>query len=273
MNEHDPMSRLPLDCTAVDELAGAITLGALEPDESRAVNEHLATCTQPHEELRTLLGANAALAASTEPVTPSAGLRDRLMATIASTPQEVAPAAPAHSTAEAPPPPPRQAAPSAQLSLPWWRSLFDPRSAGFARGFAVVAVAGVIVLAAVNLSLRGSLDDRQATLDRVASALSGGSVAYHVKGAGGSGFVIQRTSGPVLVAAVRPAPAGHIYEMWLLDAAGKPVSAGTFTTNGEIVAVPLEGQLAGHAIFAVTLEAHRVNAPTTTPIIAGPIGT
>ena len=272
MNEHEPMSTHSLDCTSVDELAGAITLGALEPDESRAVNEHLATCLQPHKELRILLGANTALAASIEPVAPSSGLRDRLMATIASMPQEVATAAPAKSTGVVPPPPRRQVAPS-DASLSWWRSLFDPRSAGFARGFAVVAVAGVIVLAAVNLSLRGSLDDRQATLDRVASALSGGSVAYHVKGAGGSGFVIQRTSGPVLVAAVRPAPAGHIYEMWLLDAAGKPVSAGTFTTNGEIVAVPLEGQLAGHAIFAVTLEAHRVNAPTTTPIIAGPIGT
>jgi anti-sigma-K factor RskA len=136
-----------------------------------------------------------------------------------------------------------------------------------------VAVAGVIVLGAVNLSLRGSLDDQQATLDRVAAALSAGSQAYHVTGAGGSGFVIERTGGPVLLAAVRPAPAAHIYEMWLLDAANKPVSAGTFTTNGEIVVVPLEGQLAGYTTFAVTLEAHRVDAPTTTPIIAGAIGT
>ena len=64
MNEHEPMAGLTLDCAAVDELTGALTLGALEPDEARAVIVHLATCPQPHEELWALLGANAALAAS-----------------------------------------------------------------------------------------------------------------------------------------------------------------------------------------------------------------
>ena len=33
-----------LDCAQADELAGATALGALDPDESRAVTQHVATC-------------------------------------------------------------------------------------------------------------------------------------------------------------------------------------------------------------------------------------
>jgi anti-sigma-K factor RskA len=275
MNEREPMSGLTLDCAAVDELIGALTLGALGPHEARAVSAHLATCLQPHDELWELVGANAALAASIEPVEPSPALRRRLMETLAVVPQEVATAAPARpATAAAPRMPAAAATPSVS---PWWRSLFDPRSATFARGLAAVAVAGVIVLGAVNLSLRSSLDDRQAALNRVASAIAAGGPAFAVtaqKAGAGSGYVIDRDGGqPLLVAAVPPTPAGRIYEMWLLDAAGKPVSAGTFRAMDQIVVVPLEGQLAGYTTFAITVEERRVDAPTTDPIIVGAIET
>ena len=277
MNEREPMSGLTLDCAAVDELIGALTLGALEPQEARAVSGHLATCLQPHDELWELVGANAALAASIEPVEPSPALRRRLMETLAVVPQEVATAAPARPAPQSVPRTPAAAAtPSVSA---WWRSLFDPRSATFARGLAAVAVAGVIVLGAVNLSLRGSLDDRQAALNRVAGAIAAGGPAFAVKATpeapgAGSGYVIDRDGRqPLLVAAVPPAPAGRIYEMWLLDAAGKPLSAGTFTAKDQIVVVPLEGQLAGYTTFAITVEERRVDAPTTDPIIVGAIGT
>jgi anti-sigma-K factor RskA len=274
MNEHEPMPGLTLDCAAVDELIGALTLGALGPHEARAVSVHLATCLQPHDELWELVGANAALAASIEPVEPSPALRLRLMETLAVVPQEVVTAAPARPAPQsAPPTPGAGATPSVSA---WWRSIFDPRSATFARGLAAVAVVGVIVLGAVNLSLRSSLDDRQAALNRLASAIAAGGPAFAVtaqKAGAGSGYVIDREGQPLLVAAVAPTPAGRIYEMWLLDAAGKPVSAGTFTAMDQIVVVPLEGQLAGYTTFAITLEERRVDAPTTDPIIVGAIGT
>ena len=75
-------------CADVDALAGALALDAVDADELRAAREHLATCQEPHAELRSLLGADAALAASLEPIQPSAGLRDRLMATVAEVPQD-----------------------------------------------------------------------------------------------------------------------------------------------------------------------------------------
>ena len=66
-------------CADVDSLAGALALGAVDADELHAAREHLAGCPEPHTELRSLLGAEAALAAGLEPIQPSAGLRDRLM--------------------------------------------------------------------------------------------------------------------------------------------------------------------------------------------------
>ena len=75
-------------CADVDALAGALALGAVDADELRAAREHLATCPEPHAELRSLIGADAALAASVDPIQPSAGLRDRLMATVAEVPQD-----------------------------------------------------------------------------------------------------------------------------------------------------------------------------------------
>ena len=278
MNEHEPMPGLTLDCAAVDELIGALTLGALGPHEARAVSVHLATCLQPHDELWELVGANAALAASIEPVEPSPALRRRLMETLAVVPQEVATTAPARPAAQSVPRTPAAGATATPSVSAWWRSLFDPRSATFARGLAAVAVVGVIVLGAVNLSLRSSLDDRQAALNRVAGAIAAGGPAFAVKATpeaprAGSGYVIDREGQPLLVAAVPPTPAGRIYEMWLLDAAGKPVSAGTFTAKDQIVVVPLEGRLAGYTTFAITVEERRVDAPTTDPIIVGAIGT
>jgi HrpA-like RNA helicase len=56
----------------------------------------------------------------------------------------------------------------------------------------------------------------------------------------------------------------------LLDAAGTPVAVGTFTdTSGAVAVLPVEKDLSGYATFAVTVEAKRVDAPTTTPVMVG----
>ena len=72
------MTPLRFSCQDVDELAGALALAAVDADEARAAREHLSSCPEPHAELRSMLGADAVLAAGLEPIQPSAGLRDRL---------------------------------------------------------------------------------------------------------------------------------------------------------------------------------------------------
>jgi hypothetical protein len=222
-------------CDEADALAGAWGLDALDADESRAVAEHLATCDQPHLELRAAPGAGVVLEAALDPVRPSAGLRDRIMTSIGAEP--------------------------AVVREPWYRSWL-PRAAGFA------AAAAVVALLAWNVQLRGELDQRQDALERVAAALSSGGPTYEVSGTAGGGLLVIGEDGPVFVAGLPVPEGGDIYEMWLIGPSG-PVAAGTFRpgTDDVLVVAPLERSLEGYETFAVTVEAERVAAPTGEPIL------
>jgi len=240
-----------VDCDAVDELAGAYALGALERSESTAVGTHLRTCPRPHHELRNLIGAGDLLASALDPVTPSAGLRDRLMASIAATPQD------------------RATGPvvSVRSALRGWFEWLTP---AFTRGVAAAAVIVALAFGAWNLSLQGQLSSRDQVLRAVAEAIAGGQDAYRVTGSAGAGYVVSAPNGTasLVVADLAPLEANRIYELWLIGADGSPVAVGSFAGSRESVAVvPLERGLAGYLTFAVTVEAHRVDAPTSEPVM------
>jgi len=250
-----------LDHAAVDELGAAFALGALDADEARAVAEHLATCPEPHAELRSLLGAQDVLSMSLDPGTPSPRLRDRLMATVGRTRQE-------HE---------RGGAPVGQQPEPEGdrggrRGWFDWLSPQVARPLAVAALVAVLAVAGWNVVLQGQLAERDRALHAVASAISGGQTAFRVEGSAGRGYVVDTPgSGAALVIADLAAlPANRIYELWLLDAAGTPVAVGTFAPGSDAVAVvPVDRDLAGYATFAVTVEPSRLDAPTGTIVMQG----
>jgi anti-sigma-K factor RskA len=245
-----------LRCEQADELGAAFVLGALGPDEALAVQDHLATCDQPHTELRAMLGADQVLAMSLQPVAPSAGLRDRLMATIARTPQEQS------SKAKA----------ATAVDLAPRRGWFDWLSPRVARPLAVAAVVAALAFGAWNVSLQSQLGQRDRALRSVADAIAGGSVAFRVDGSAGRGYVVDTPgSGAALVVAeLTSLPADRIYELWLIDALGQPVAVGTFTPPDTTVAVvPVDRDLTGFTTFAVTVEHERVAAPTSTPVMVG----
>jgi anti-sigma-K factor RskA len=243
------MSRI--GCEQVDELAGAYALGALDADEDRSMSDHLATCDQPHAEARDLIGAGAVLAAGDQAVSPSPGLRDRLMATAAETPQEHRPQARATVTPAVTDAEPRQ---------PWWR--MQP----VAMGIAAVALLLVIGLGAWGVSLNAQLAERDAALRAVASATT----AFAVSGSAGRGWVIESSDGAHFVAAgLDEPPSGQIYELWLLDAEGNPTAVGTVDDPDDLVVVPLEQDLDNATTFAVTVESQRVEAPTSAPVLLG----
>ena len=198
----------------VDELAGAFALGALDADEEAALMAHLATCDQPHLEVRDAAGAGLLMAASLDPVAPSSALRDRLMATIERTPQAQEPA-----PAAAPTPAARRG----------WLDWLSPR---VARPLALAAVAAVLAVGAWNLSLQRELEVRDAALRAIANAISGGGqVASRVEGDAGRGYVVETpgVGAALIVTDLAALPADKLYELWLLDAAGTPVAVGTFT--------------------------------------------
>ena len=244
--------RLDLDHAAVDELAGAYALGALEPDEERAVSAHLATCVQPHAEARAALDSAAVLAASLEPVAPSPALRERLMASVAATPQE-------HRAPTAVPAPQPQS--SEEPRRPWWRM------APLATAVAAVAVVAAIGIGVWGLSLRGELNDRDAALEAVASA----DAIFAASGAAGTGWVVESGDQAMFMARdLEPLPAGSIYELWLLGPGGA-TSVGTLSDTEGVALVTLEQPLAGSTTFAITVESERVDAPTSDPVLVAPL--
>jgi anti-sigma-K factor RskA len=245
-----------MTCNEVDELAAAFALGALEADEEDALQAHLASCDQPHREMRNALGAGAVLAESLDPVAPSPGLRDRLMATIERTPQ-------AHRPAISAPPP---------AERPGWLAWLSPQ---VARPLAVAAVVALLAIGAWNLSLQSQLGQRDAALRAVASAISDGDLAFRVDGSAGRGYVVETPGegAALVVADLAELPADRLYELWLIDASGAAVAVGTFAPADRAVAVvPIERDLAGYATFAVTVEAERVAAPSGAPVMIGDLG-
>ena len=246
------------DCQAFDELDAALVLGAVTPEEARAALDHLATCDQPHERLRELLGASEAVAMSLDPVVPDPRLRDRVMASVARTPQE-------HHTA------PPVGRPLQAEQGRGWLGWLSPR---VARPLAVAAVVALLAVGGWNLTLQSQIAQRDRALRAVAEAISGGEVAFRVDGSGGRGYVVETpgTGAALVITDLASLPSDKLYELWLLDAAGAPVAVGTFTPGGDALAVVrLDRDLTGFTTFAVTVEAERVDAPTSTPVILGDI--
>jgi anti-sigma-K factor RskA len=246
--------RETVGCDAADELAGAYALGALDQDGRAAVEGHLATCPHAHEELRSLIGAGAVLAASLDPVAPSPGLRDRVVASVAVAPQDRAEPRLA----------PQAAPPQTPVAGP-----FAWLNGGFARGLAVAVVVAV-AFGGWNLSLQAQLSSRDRALRAVAQAIAGGDATFRVTGTAGAGYVVADQTGAasLVVADLAPLDANRIYELWLIGADNVPVAVGTYGGSADpISVVHLERSLAGFATFAVTIEASRVVAPTSQPVM------
>ncbi len=239
-----------MNCREVDELAAAYALGAVPPDEERQVSRHLADCDRPHTEARALIDAAALVPAALPPVAPSPALRDRLMATVAVTPQDHD--APARVPARVTPTrddEPRRA---------WWQ--LGPLPAALA----AVGLAAAVGLGAWNLDLNRQLAERDEALRAVATA----DAAYAVTGSAGSGWVLETNGQSIFLAdALADLPADQLYELWLIGPEGEPVAVGTLTdTDGQAVAT-LERYLVSATTFAVTIEAERVESPTSDPVL------
>ncbi|MBL8222688.1 MAG: anti-sigma factor [Bryobacterales bacterium] len=84
--------------------------------------------------------------------------------------------------------------------------------------------------------------------------------------------LLNSRRGVLLIASnLPPAPAGRIYEMWIIPkATGVPRAAGLFQTTASGTALHLqEGTVAADSIVAVTMEPEAgSNQPTSTPLFA-----
>jgi anti-sigma-K factor RskA len=239
-----------MTCGDVDELAAAYALEAVPLEEEREISLHLADCGQPHAEARALIDAAALVPAALPPVAPSPALRDRLMATVAATPQDHA----------APVGDPGRTAPTeaAERRRAWWQ--IGPLPAALA----AVGLAAAVGLGAWNLDLNRQLAERDEALRAVATA----DAAYAVTGSAGSGWVLETGGQAIFLAdALADLPADQLYELWLIGPEGQPVAVGTLTDPDGLAMATLERDLGSATTFAVTVEAERVESPTSDPVL------
>lgn len=240
-------------CSEVDELAAAYAVGGVEPHEEQAISAHLTSCSEPHAETRDLIVGGAVVPTMLEPITPSAALRERLMSTVARTPQD-------HRLHTAPVPDRVRAVVSAPRRA-WWQANPLPSA------LAAVGLAAAVGLGAWGLTVNNELREREAALGAVASA----DAIYAASGAAGSGWLIQTGDEARFMATdLTELPSDRLYELWVIDAEGNAAPAGAFTDT-DVALVKLERGLEGAAMFAVTVERELVEQPTSEPVMVAQI--
>lgn len=267
-----------MTCAEIDDLAGAIALGAIPRDEWPAVRAHLETCERGHAEVPQLMSVATLLLEAAPPVEPPASLRERILAAARADdessdgravadapPLMLVPPAPGY--ADAPPtaaPPPLRSA-----RRTWWES------ASWA------AIAALFLLSfgmtAWNVTLRRDLANQRARSAVSARALEavtdGQEVRFDSTQPGAAGVVLRPSSGSaVLVFNGLPRVAGT-YQVWALRS-GTPVSLGVFTpdANGRGM-LDLEQDLTDVDAVAITVEPGPKGSriPTSAPILSAPV--
>ena len=201
----------------VDELISGYALHGLDAADERLVLAHVETCERCRVQLREMEAVAAALAFAAPQAEPPPELRDRLLEAIG---PEVVPSSPP----EAPPQP--------RTRWSWW-----PRASAVA-----VPVLGlaVIALAVWNISLRGDVNNGE-----VRSVAPIADVGNVVSFSGGQATV---------VGGLKPAPADHTYEAWVIPKGETvPQAAGTFAGGNDMSFALTRNASAGDTIV-ITLE-------------------
>jgi Anti-sigma-K factor rskA/Putative zinc-finger len=272
----DPRNPMPprgLTHDEVVDLAASFVLDALEPDEMAAVREHLATCTEPHDEIVELGGVVPALAASVPLVEPPAALKARVMAAAAADLEARQIAADSTAIEAAAPPPPQ----ADDVVRPLRRG---PNRLG-AWALGIAAVIAIVALGAWNLSLQRQLDDAQAYQQQVAAVLDAaeqpGALTAVLRAAdatGPSGFAAVTSEGIARIAMrdLAPVSGSEVYEAWVIAADGVPVALGELQLQPggagylEAGGLPAESGI----VLALTREpGPDSTTPSTAPISAG----
>ncbi|HYW29098.1 MAG TPA: anti-sigma factor [Gaiellales bacterium] len=200
----------------LDELIAAHALHALDAQDERRVDAHLAECERCRAQLREMQAVSAAIALSAPAAEPPAELRDRVMASIG--PAVV-------STV-------RDDEQPAGRRWAWW-----PRFSAVAVPVLAVAVVGLVIW---NVSLRHDQGPHAITAVTTVGNV-GNLVAYQ----GGDA---------TLVGNLRPAPANHTYEAWVIPhGQSVPIAAGTFA-GGNGISFTLTKHAAPGDTIVITLE-------------------
>jgi anti-sigma factor RsiW len=215
-----------MESLTMHDLTAAYALDALDAEEAREYEDHLATCEKCRDELVLLGGAAGALAFAVESPAPPPELRSRILESA------------------------RAERPNVVPLRPRWTGVTSAIAAA-----AAVAAIGFGIWAAV---LSHSLDSERSARDQADRALSvlsdPAASRFALRGkTGGSLVVAQDGRAALVVSRLAPAPSGKTYEAWVIEG-GVPVRAGTFEGGRDTSAVPLDRTVPAGATVAVTVE-------------------
>jgi anti-sigma-K factor RskA len=229
--------------TGIHELTAGYALGALDPQERRAYEEHLAGCESCREELAAFAQVTEALAVAAAGPAPPLALRERILESVRAEPHVVIPLEPQ-------------------------RRRTTPVLAAVAAVAAVLAIGAGLWAA----SLAGELDDTRSALEHerdVASVLANPNARTIPLQEGDGRLVVAPDGRAALVLRdVAPAPSGKTYQMWIVAHGGTPRSAGLFPGGEPIDILRVDGTVQEGDVVAVTIEdAGGADAPSSEPVI------
>ena len=225
-----------MEADALHDLTAAYALNALEPEDARRYEAHLAHCERCHDELAELSETASALAFATETSAPPPELRARILDQA------------------------RAERPNVVPLRPRWLRL-------------VIAAAAVAACVAIGLglwaaSLSGKLDRREAELknqQRVAQILADPG-SHKISFSRGTLVVAPDGRGALVLSKLADPGSDHTYEAWVADG-GAPQPAGLFA-GGTAIAVPLDQPVRDGATVMVTEEkAGGTEAPSSAPFL------
>lgn len=230
----------------VHELTAAYALDALDPDERREYEQHLAGCESCRDELASFWETTEALAVAATGAQPSAApsdaLRDRILTAAQAERQVVVP--------------------------------FEPRRRSLAPVLGAAAAVAAVIALGIGLwaaQTSSDLDSVRTALERerAAAAVLADPAARTVALEAGSGRLVVTEDGraALVLHNLPPAPAGKTYELWIVEGS-TPKPAGLFPGSDDPVLVALDGTVEPGAAIAVTIEdAGGETAPQSNPII------
>jgi anti-sigma factor RsiW len=229
-----------MEANAIHELTAAYALDALDSDEAREYEAHLAHCERCRSELAAMSQAATSLAYATESPAPSPELRARILQQARSERAKVVPLRP------------RWAAPVAAVA-------------------AVAACAAIAlgIWAAFLSSKLGDRDDKLAAQSQVTAILAD-PAARRVQFEDGRGTLVVTPKGEAVLVMnqLAAAPEGKTYEAWVVNG-GSPQAAGTFEGGKGVVIKRLDQLVPTGASVLITQEQDGgVDAPTTQPLLS-----
>ncbi|MDQ6636618.1 MAG: anti-sigma factor [Candidatus Dormibacteraeota bacterium] len=242
---------------SLEEMVAPYALGALEPEEQETVGAHIEACASCRELLNRLSKAAAAIPLAVAEVRPPSRLRSQILSAAAATPRgERAERGPAR-------------------VLPLQRSRISRRSfqprwqwPSWASNAAVAVLAvGLLGLGAWNVNLQQQLNRPPASHQILGQGEMAGSQATVTT-------VSQDRLALVSFEKMPQAPAGKVYELWLIGDDGKPLPAGVFTPDQRgTYTLVVNRDVRGVRKVAVTVEdgPDGTSAPTQTPQLTGSI--